>query len=702
MKSARLLAFVLASIAAPVCAQESDPARLFTHEAELRIDASAGALTRVVLPGEVLARTRPDLSDLRVHDARGVDVPFVVDSGARPWPSDATLPRYTIVPSMLDRSIENADSAAPRWREVLRFLAPTRAPDGARWTMSIGSSRASFVRTYVVRATADGRELARGTIFRLQDPLRERLSIDLPIGIDGEIELEIEGEAGYVEPTIELGASRAVLVPRAFELALSEIAREQRGGTSIIELSRPVGIAPDRLRIAARGTHFYRTVRVFDARMSESPRELGSGAIYRVAEIAGAEVLEIDLAPARGETLRIEITDGDSPPLEGLRFEAVVRQPTIVFAAPGGAARLRFGGGRAHAAHYDVQRFAGMMIGEEMFSTYLPISTVGEVRENPRYDGAPALRFAMRAGRALDPARYTHVAPLTIASAREGLSRVRLSPELLAAANVDLSDLRIVDRSGRQWPYLVAPHEDRDLVRTRVVRAGDEDDGTRYAITLPASRARIDRVLLHTRAPFVSRSYVLRGIDEDGRRTELARGEMHRDPELTHPIEIALVPTRISDLELLVSDGSDAPIVFDRAELSLPSASLFVAAPEGAYRVFAGDPESAPPRYEIERARELVLAVRATDGSLGRVAQNPAHVPPPWYSAANLQTWIVWIALVIAVLVLALLTLRLARSDEKPPPPPAGDPPKNEEPPPDKPSEDPPTEGRPSTEPLSF
>ena len=75
-------------------------------------------------------------------------------------------------------------------------------------------------------------------------------------------------------------------------------------------------------------------MRVLDVAQGEPAREIGGGSVFRVAELEGAELLEIDLGAARGETLRVEIVDGDSPPLAELTLEAVVRQPVLVFAPP--------------------------------------------------------------------------------------------------------------------------------------------------------------------------------------------------------------------------------------------------------------------------------------------------------------------------------------------------------------------------------
>jgi hypothetical protein len=698
----RSLALLLLASSPALAQAPHDPARVFTHEAEITSSHPAGSMVRLPLPSEVIVRVRPDLSDLRIHDREGAEVPFLIDSGARPWPNDATLPSYSVTPTAIDQRVEHAESLLAHWTEVITIAAPGPAPRDARWTIELDSSRTSFVRSYAVRTVAnDGTrtELASGSVFRLQEPRRERLTIDLPGLVDGRmIELTLSGESGYIEPTLRLTATRDPIEAPSLELPFERVSQTRDEGVTTITIERPAGLVPDRIRVRTSTSSFHRTVRVVDLG-PEGEREIARTLIFRAREIPGAAQIELDIAPARGERLRIEITDGDSPTLRELAFDAIVRQPTILFDAPEGDAMLRFGGGRARLPRYDLSRFLGTILGEAIFASELGTATLGPVRENERFDDGPALSFAMRPGRAIAVDRYTHSAPLTIASAREGLSRVRLSAALLSAANADLSDVRIVDGEGRQWPYLRSPAEESAVIRARIARPSEEEGRSVYRITMPVRRARLDRVLLHTDAPYVSRPYVLRGIDDGDRRIEISSGTLDRDPGDTRPIELSVFGPRVRSIELSVDDGSDAPIEFERAEVSLPSSTLFVAAPDGDYRVLAGDPSAGAPEYEITRASTLVLAVRAADARVGRTVKNPSHVAPPWYETADLQTWVLWTVLLLAVLLLGGLTLRLARAKEDEPPPPPAEPQTSgdDEPPPPQA----PPEGE-STKPVSF
>lgn len=654
----RLVPLLALLLAAPAAAQAPhDPARLYSYEASIELPSAHG-LVRLPLREDVLAGCRGDLSDLRIHDASAEERPYIVESGARVAGHVSTA---EITPIEIDRRIEDGDSLAPRWREHL-LVAPPYSAAGARWTLRFDSARPSFVRQVTVyQVDGDARtELARGTLFRLQDPLRERLFVRLPPTDATLIEIQVVGEGGYIEPSIRLVASRVPVEAPILELPLTEVGRTRSEGRTTIELARPRGMVPDRVRIRTSTGHFHRGVRVLDLALGEAPRELGHATLFRVREIEGAERLEVDVSRARGDVLRIEIDDGDSPSLGDLEVYAVVRQPSLLFDSDGSAVVLRFGAGRARAPRYDVQRLAGTVLGDMIGASHLPEASLGPVRDNPRFDDAPALRFAMRPGRAVDSSAYRYVASLVVEGAAEGLSRVRLTPSILAAARADLADVRIVGDDGHQWPYLVAAAEVVELPAA-IAAPTTEGRESRYVVELPEAFATVEALVLVTDAPFVSRPYELYGLDEHERRVLLTTGRLVREPEEARPIELTFGPRRVSQITLVVTDGSDAPLAFSGAIIRVPSPTLYLAAPDGDYRVLAGHPEATAPSYEIEQARALVLSVRSVDARVGDAGPNPAHVEPPWYETSDWGAWIVWAVLLFAILLLGFLTIRVAR-----------------------------------------
>lgn len=703
MRSALTL---LCSLALPLTAAAQsphDPARLFPREAA--VSAPAGRPMRLPLPAEVLAETRGDLSDLRLHDAEGREVSYLVDSGARPSRDPVS---FEMEPLSVRRRVQRGDSLIAEWEERLEVSTPGDAPPDSRWRLWIEAGAADFVRDVVV-TRLDGEapeELARATVFRLPAPVRERLWVDLPASVTGAARLEVKvtGEGGYLEPTLRFTASPGVVEPPVHRVPLEAIGVRAADGSTFLELERPGGLVPDRLVLRTETGSFHRRVRVHDVQQGRAAVEIAAADVFRVREIEGAEQLEIDLRRARGERLRVEIVDGDSPPLEGLEITAEVRAPALIFDPHAESLWLRFGGGRARAPRYDLQVLGGTRLGARLLemADNLPVATLGPIRDNPRFDDGPALAFAMRPGRAPEAASFTHVAPVTVSGAREGLSRLRLPPSVLAAAREDLADLRVVGADGRQWPYLRSPSDTVDLVDATVEPGEADARASRYLLVPPAAPARANALVLHTDAPYLARDYVLWAHPSEGERFVIQRGRLERAPNDAAPIRVDFSDTRADRFELEILDGSDAPIAIDRVRLSLPSPTLFLAAPDGDYQLLAGDTRAEPPRYEIEDATDLLLSVRAADATVGAATTNPLHVEPEWWEGADAHTWILWAVLLLAVLVLGGLTLRLAAQPE---PEPAGDGERaeeeSEEEPEEPPAQEPPAGGE-GGEPTAF
>ena len=90
-----LCQFVLLASGARAEATEGRLEQLFPRQAPLTVEGDG--MARLVLPPDVLAASQPDLSDVRIVDAQGGQVPYLVDSGWSPEKhlevTDKYLPR---------------------------------------------------------------------------------------------------------------------------------------------------------------------------------------------------------------------------------------------------------------------------------------------------------------------------------------------------------------------------------------------------------------------------------------------------------------------------------------------------------------------------------------------------------------------------------------------------------------------------------
>ena len=117
--------------------------------------------------------------------------------------------------------------------------------------------------------------------------------------------------------------------------------------------------------------------------------------------------------------------------------------------------------------------------------------------------------------------------------------------------------------------------------------------------------------------------------------------------------------TRFKDeIILLLRVAEDAPAPEGRVRVP----RLYLTAPEGEYDLLLGAPDETRPQYELERVRDVVLAVQAAVADTGELRENPDYSFGARLSGRGTgQRALLWAALIIAVAILAILTLRLAR-----------------------------------------
>ena len=679
----------------------ADLARLFPNEAEVVVERAG--LSRLVLPPEVLAACRPDLSDLRLFDAAGRETPFLIDSGGAPGETLEAQRRFT--PRVLDatRHETRREGAPPLRRETFDLSLPGDAPAAGAaatapaagvaaapggWTLVAEVRPVEFVaRVRVEQVGAGGVTvlLDGASLFRLAGPRpAEKTRLPLPPlagGAAARLRVVLETEqAGWLAPSFTMESTRLFERGGRIAVPLAALTTTSADGRTVVEVERPRGIVPDLVRVETSTGTFDRKVEVRDEGPASLGAALGSGSIFRVAALVPVGDQEVPVrAAARGDRLRIAIDDGDSPPLADLGFAAVVRQPSLIFALPpasSGAAAgvLRFGGGRAHPARYDL---SGLLPPPDAAATgrraeaaallYDPAvvhpARLQPVRPNPAYDRTPALAFAMHPGAALDAAVFSHTRRLTVPDAPEGLSRLRLAPEDLAVLRDDLADLRVSDESSRQWPYLLDRDAATDLAPLSVTGPRAERAGhSSYDLIPRAAPLRVERIVLEVDGGFFDRGFVLEGRVAGGGNETLSRGRVARPPGERRPVLVDLRPTRVVSLKLTIDDGDDAPLAIRSARARVTLPEIYLTAPAGRYLLLMGSGAPEAPRYELERVRDVVLAVQAAPIAAAPVEANRDFSLRGRLGGALLrQKLLLWAVLVGAAVVLAGLTLRLAR-----------------------------------------
>src|SRR5262249_32274862 len=149
-----------------------------------------------------LKACRPDLSDLRLFDARDREVPFLVDAGSTVASGFEIAQKF--VPKVLDaaRKEERPKTGPPLRRETYEIGLPAAEPRSGAWTLVTQPRAGELVaRVSVEGIDASGRSetlIRDGSLFRLHGArAMEKLRLPLPAfrGARLRIALESEGDS---------------------------------------------------------------------------------------------------------------------------------------------------------------------------------------------------------------------------------------------------------------------------------------------------------------------------------------------------------------------------------------------------------------------------------------------------------------------------------------------------------------------------
>lgn len=674
---------------------------LFPQRAEVHLTpADADGLARLELTAEVLSEVRSDLSDLRLLDSGGREIPFLVDPGLA---QDTELREERRLPARVleaRRETLRPETGPSVYREIYDLAPPAGAVPEGGWELVLEGLPPTFVRAVRLEqvprgaggAAGNGEDGEDGSVFRLGGgEARERTRLSLPelTGERWRLTLEGEGE-GFLAPTFFYETSSTVVTGDPLRVALEIQSQTSDAGTTTLVVERPPGLHSEVLRLDTSTRAFRRPVTVRDEGTGATGGALGRGVVSRLPGASGPQALEIPLSAAVGDRLRIEIADGDSPPLEAPRVWAVVRRPALLFAPPATAtgdtvASLYFGGGRARSPRYDLAAFEPWLERRVVGSQAEAVKTLvdrgrllrarlGAPTPNPVFDATPALAFAMRPAAPVDARLYRWRRSVHAEPSPEGLVRLRLTPEDVARARPDLADLRLVDGEGRQWPYLLDRGAAAERLVLPVASVRTEAGSTRYQLELPVTPIRLSHLEVDPAEPFFDRAAQLVGRRAGTSRDEtLVRTQLQRraDAAVADPPPVPLGGLGSGALETLaleIEDGDDAPLGFDAVTAKVPLPALSFVAPAGDYALLLGAEGESAPRYELARASDLVLSVAAGSAKTGHLTANPDYSATAHLGrGSGPRRVILWLVLGLAVVVLVALNLRLVR-DPKPDP----------------------------------
>jgi hypothetical protein len=677
-----LAAHAQAPLAATDAGRHDGVRQAWRYRREVR-PAARETLVALALPPEVHTRAQPELRDLRLVAPDGSDVPYVLDRLV----AQAPVERF---PGNLDDvrretrqfSQWQVDFGATRRFERLELSVPQTgfakrlrvegSQDGSVWQL-LSADAGIFEREWQgrLRQTAvvfDQPQSAR--YVRLTADDKRSAVIDVT-GVDA------------------VGPGRSAGARWSRPATLTDDGRAAPAGTSAgarrLRVTAAPGLPVEWLTLDATDPVFSRQVRLLEQGADASLQVLGSGRLFRLSvpsEGLASSLLTLPVRPPGPGQLVLEIDDGDSPPLRGLRVTLEGHAERLVFSAPQAETlTLYYGNAATRAPLYDVQALSARL----GLVTDLPAALLSDEQANPRYVPAPPLRFLAPAGAPLDVTRWRRQRAL-VEVEREDLYSVTLDAHDLADLRPDLADLRLADAAGRQVPYVLEREAAEQALPLESEARGDEPRPglRRYRLYLPtpaagsAERLPWAALELDFALPFFSRPARLftedgEGLRHPGERT-LWAGRLERQEGRTEAQVLALTGERWRALTLEVDDGDDQPLVPTRALVRVRVPRLTFKAGPGPLRLLLGCADATPPRYDIDTLRRELLTYSAAPLGLGAALDNADHRRRVGDLLSRApSTWLLWGTLGAAIVALLLLTARILRQAEAggPPEPPA-------------------------------
>ena len=634
------------------------------------VEITAPGLVKITVPAETFDGAQPGLADLRLVDANGQEIPYLLDR-------DLSY-RGSQLPLEPAKPVRPKSFAATRVDNATQLLIETGTA-GALEAVDLESSMPFFLKAAHVEISPDGQTWqSLGSalpVFRqfgaeqLRLPLNRHPAAFVRVTLDDFRSRQVAFTGAQLLPA-PLQASPPILVPVGVRLTR----REEFAGETVLTLTLDGSQVPlAELALEARDPLFMRRITVAIREVHgdvSSERLVGSGTLYRVA-LDGAPVqaqpaLPLDFSPPTRELL-VHIHNGDSPPLTLDGVQAKQYPVNLLFRAPAaGVYALLSGNSQAAAPRYDLAAFAGELRLASA-TAVIPGKVEAMAGYHPRDSLAePPLPDVPLTGAPLDAKNWPHLKAVQVA--RPGVQELELDLEALAGSRPDYADLRLL-LAGNQIPYVLEqPALARSLTLEPVATPNPKRPTVSlWRLPLPQSNLPLRRLVLASKTPLFQREFRIyeKVPDQNGDTMEntLASGLWSRTPEPGMPEKrIFELPDRMhSDTLWIETDNGDNPaIALDAVQAVHPVVRLvFKVAETDGLALAYGNKTAAAPRYDLSLVAVKLLTSSRNVARLGAGGANPAATASRNLFAGMNGGVIFWGALALVVVVLLVVVAKL-------------------------------------------
>lgn len=404
------------------------------------------------------------------------------------------------------------------------------------------------------------------------------------------------------------------------------------------------------IKIGASDDLYSREVTVMTPDPNGSPSYITSSTIRRLA-LLGARIdrntvrdmdfvgdrFIVDVAMDQGRVLNVTTLTVESSAIDLLTRD------------PGGSDFTLFVGGAPVPAGTDLS-----LARDELFHLAGPRVEAAALLPNPEFVPVADREGLADSGSLLNMARFHWARALT---APAGWARVIFDNHVLAAARSDMADVRIVDKEGRQIPFVLERTGREIPWKTGDVERHEREGVTELRLSLGEINAPVETVTLHTARNMFQRTVTI--LRDRGAITEPVRRVSWAGGEQGNTVAIAVNDHLGKALLVTIENGDNPPLPVDGITVSAPEWELRARLPADGARLVYGAANESAPTYDLSQLRGDVFDGPVNDAVLGE----PTSLGGPVASGADKLA--VTIALgVLAVGLLGMLVRVLRGASE--------------------------------------
>jgi hypothetical protein len=598
---------------------------------------------RLDLDAGVLAEARRDLGDVRLIDSSGAEVPYLLigpSTAEARWMSGGMLP----VVATKSRSGFEVDLGAAHAIDELR-VEGIAAPFLKRVQLEGSGDRAHWTL------------LGETTLFDLPDDKLRNLTIAFDAGDYRYLRVTWDDRSSAVVKHVGGVLARLhdsaspqppMFVPLAFEHSFDE---PQRTRFRVALPGPNLPIASIKVNVASGDV--FRQANVSALRFENGrlePIPIGTGTLRRAQRFGGvADDLEIPISAPGSVDLELVIDNDNNPPLAVTSIEAhLTPQPWIWFEAKAVLPlTIRYGDAQLTAPRYDIEASRDAITKTKS----PPAARYSGAAHDSKRDAAASETLASFRGATIERSDYRFAR--AIRPTKRGMARLLLDADVVARSR-QLADVRVVDASNRQVPYVVEQVAAPLIIPLAISPRVAEGSTSKYTLSLPyASLPAGTRLVIKTTARVFEREVTLRAAADD-RRGRDAYVIASATWSGAQPDLVFEMTPRTRHVELLVDEQDNAPLPLQSASLQIPTAALHFYHSGMPLLLLYGNAQVAPPRYDLALLAPRVLSDAGMTVTLGGA--------PTAASESHLDVKIFWIALVVTTLALLAVLARLIAS----------------------------------------